>query len=80
MTRLAYGLVALLAVAAVGLGGYGMTGGAGALRLRAPWPADAVLAMAPFDHHGLAIYFWNGTHGVSLHYYQHARPAWVMTA
>ena len=35
MTRLAYGLVALLAVAAVGLGGYGMTGGAGALRL--PW-------------------------------------------
>jgi len=35
MTRLVYGLVALLAVAAVGLGGYGMTGGAGALRL--PW-------------------------------------------
>jgi outer membrane protein assembly factor BamB len=49
----------------------------GLLRLRAPWPADAVLAMAPFDHHGLAIYFWNGAQGISLHYYQHPRPTWV---
>jgi hypothetical protein len=49
----------------------------GLIRLRAPWPADAVLSFAPFDHHSLAIYFWNGTHGVSLHYYQHPRPNWA---
>jgi len=33
MTRLAYGLVALFGVAAAGLGGYGVLGGAGTLRL-----------------------------------------------
>jgi outer membrane protein assembly factor BamB len=49
----------------------------GLVRLCAPWPPDAVLAMAPFDHHGLAIYFWHGTQGVSLHYYQHPRPTWA---
>lgn len=49
----------------------------GIVRLRPPWPADAILSFAPFDHHTLAIYFWNGTNGVSLHYYQHPRPTWV---
>lgn len=49
----------------------------GMLRLRAPWPTDAVLALAPFDHHGLAIDFWNGRQGVSLRYYQHPRPTWA---
>ncbi len=49
----------------------------GMIRLRAPWPADAVLEMAPFDHHGMAIYFWNGLSGVSLHCYQYPRPMWV---
>jgi len=33
MTRLAYGLVALIGIAAAGLGGYGVVGGAGTLRL-----------------------------------------------
>ena len=49
----------------------------GLVRFRAPWPSDAVLAIAPFEHHGLAIYFWNGRQGISLHYYQHPRPVWV---
>jgi outer membrane protein assembly factor BamB len=49
----------------------------GTARLRAPWPDDAVLALTPFDHHGLAIYLWNGHDGVSLHYYQHPRPNWA---
>lgn len=49
----------------------------GMIRLRAPWPADAVLEMAPFDHHGMAIYFWNGLSGVSLHFYHYPRPMWV---
>jgi hydrogenase-4 component B len=35
MTRLVYGLVALIGAAAVGIGGYGMTGGGAALR----WPS-----------------------------------------
>src|SRR5262245_3092604 len=32
----------------------------GLVKLRAPWPDDAVLALTPFDHQGMAIYFWNG--------------------
>lgn len=49
----------------------------GLLRLKAPWPADAVLHLAPFDHQGLVIYFWSGEQGVSLHYYQYPRPLWA---
>lgn len=49
----------------------------GLVRLRAPWPADAVLALTPFDHQGMAIYFWNGRAGISLHYFQHPRPNWA---
>jgi outer membrane protein assembly factor BamB len=49
----------------------------GLLRLRAPWPANAVLSLAPFDHHGMAIHFWSGKAGVSLYYYQHPRPTWA---
>lgn len=49
----------------------------GIVRLRAPWPADTVLSLAPFDHHTLAIYLWYGTTGVSLNYYQHPRPQWI---
>ena len=29
------------------------------VRLRPSWPADGV-RIAPFDHNGLALYFWNG--------------------
>lgn len=49
----------------------------GLMRLLAPWSEDAVLSFAPFDHHGMAIYFWNGRQGVSLHYYQQPRPVWA---
>src|SRR5262245_60943700 len=49
----------------------------GLVRLRAPWPADAVLSLTPFDHHGMAIHFWSGKAGVSLYYYQHPRPTWA---
>jgi outer membrane protein assembly factor BamB len=49
----------------------------GLIRLRAPWPTDAVLSMAPFDHHGMAMHFWSGKTGVSLYYYQHPRPTWA---
>ena len=49
----------------------------GLVRLRAPWPADTVLSLTPFDQNTLAIYFWNGANGVSLHYYQFPRPMWV---
>src|SRR5262245_55152999 len=49
----------------------------GLVRLRAPWPADGVLSLTPFDHHGMAIHFWSGKTGVSLYYYQHPRPTWA---
>ena len=49
----------------------------GLARLRAPWPADAVLQFAPFDHDGMGIHFWCGTSGVSLYYYEHPRPMWA---
>ncbi|MBI3861720.1 MAG: hypothetical protein HY290_07475, partial [Planctomycetia bacterium] len=49
----------------------------GLVRLRAPWPDDAVLSLVPFDHHGMAIYFWTGKQGVSLHYFMHPRPNWA---
>jgi hypothetical protein len=49
----------------------------GIVRLKAPWRDDAVVALTPFDHHGMAIYFWNGKTGVSLHYFQHPRPNWA---
>ncbi|MBS0260935.1 MAG: PQQ-like beta-propeller repeat protein [Planctomycetes bacterium] len=48
----------------------------GLVKLKAPWPSDAVLSLAPFEHNGMAIYFWNGTNGVSLHYFQNPRPNW----
>lgn len=49
----------------------------GLARLRAPWPPDAVLQIAPFDHDGLGIHFWSGLTGVSLYYYEHPRPMWA---
>jgi outer membrane protein assembly factor BamB len=49
----------------------------GLTRLQAPWPPDAVLQMAPFDHDGMAIHFWNGVNGISLYYYEHPRPVWA---
>lgn len=49
----------------------------GLARLLAPWPSDAVLQLAPFDHDGLGIHFWSGLSGVSLYYYEHPRPMWA---
>lgn len=49
----------------------------GLLKLKAPWPADGVLRIAPFEHDGLIIYFWNGEQGVSLHYYHNQRQSWA---
>lgn len=56
----------------------GVAGGCdGLFKLRAPWPADAVLRLAPFDHHGMAMYFWAKDEGASFHYFQYPRPHWV---
>ncbi len=49
----------------------------GLYRLKAPWPNDAVLHLAPFDCHGFAIYFWQGEAGVALRYYDQPRAAWA---
>lgn len=49
----------------------------GLLQLQAPWPNDAVLYLSPYDHHGLTLSFWNGTEGISLHYYQYPQPTWA---
>jgi outer membrane protein assembly factor BamB len=49
----------------------------GLLKLKAPWPADAVLRFVPFDHDGLSLHFWNGDDGVTLRYYNHPRPTWA---
>jgi outer membrane protein assembly factor BamB len=48
----------------------------GLVKLKAPWPSDAVLSIAPFEHNGMAMYFWNGKTGVSLHFFQNPRPNW----
>ena len=53
------------------------TGFDGLLQLKAAWPADGVLRLAPFEHDGLVLYFWNGEQGVSLHYYHNQRQAWA---
>jgi outer membrane protein assembly factor BamB len=49
----------------------------GLVRLQSPWPADAVLRLAPFDHDGLAIHFWHENTGVSLYYFNNPKPAWA---
>jgi outer membrane protein assembly factor BamB len=49
----------------------------GLVRLKAPWPADAVLRFVPFDHDGLSLHFWNGGEGVTLRYFNHPRPMWA---
>lgn len=49
----------------------------GLARLTAPWPADAVLRLAPFEHNGLALHFWNELQGISLYYYESPRPVWA---
>lgn len=54
-----------------------VSGFEGLLKLAAPWPADAVLRLAPFDQHGMAIHFWRGEEGVALHYYHYPRPLWA---
>lgn len=54
----------------------GAAGFDGLVRLRAPWPSDAVLRITPFDHDGLTLHFWNGREGVTLRHYQHPRPMW----
>lgn len=48
----------------------------GLLKLRAPWPADAVLRLAPYDHYGLRIHFWNGNEGVTFQFSDRPSPWW----
>lgn len=58
-------------------GNVSVSGFEGLLRLKAPWPADAVLRLSPFEQDGLVVYFWNGEQGVSLHYYHNQRQSWA---
>lgn len=46
----------------------------GLSRLRAPWPADAVLRLGLFEPDHLKIHLWNGNEGVSLHWLAHTQP------
>jgi len=56
MTRLGYGVVALMGAAAVGLGGYGMTGGGAALRLPSLLPLGGLeLTLDPLGGLFLAL-------------------------
>ncbi|MFN0053118.1 MAG: PQQ-binding-like beta-propeller repeat protein [Planctomycetales bacterium] len=49
----------------------------GLVRWQAPWPEDAVLRLAPFDHSGLALHFWKGTEGVTFCYFETPRSGWA---
>ena len=53
-----------------------ITGIDGILKLRAPWPEDAVLRMSAYDHMGLRIHFWMGTSGVTLQLSDRPTPWW----
>ena len=48
----------------------------GILKLRAPWPSDAVMRLSPYDHYGLRLHFWNGTEGVSFQFSDRPAPWW----
>lgn len=48
----------------------------GLLRLRSPWPADAVLRLSPYDHFGLRLHFWNGNEGVTFQFSDRPSPWW----
>ena len=48
----------------------------GLVRLKAPWPGDAVLRFTPFDHDRLTFHFWSGNDGVTLRYFHHQRQTW----
>ncbi len=48
----------------------------GILKLKAPWPADAVMRLSPYDHYGLRLHFWNGTEGVSFQFSDRPSPWW----
>ena len=48
----------------------------GLLKLKAPWPGDAVLRLAPYDHYGLRLHFWNGTQGVTFQFSDRPAPWW----
>lgn len=48
----------------------------GLLKLRAPWPAHAVLRMSPYDHFGLRLHFWNGTEGITFQFSDRPAPWW----
>lgn len=52
----------------------------GLLKLRAPWPADAVLRLSPYDHFGLRLHFWNGDEGVSFQFSDRPAPWWGVYA
>ena len=46
----------------------------GLLKLKAPWPADAVLRLALSDLRNFKLHVWNGQRGVTLQYYNQPRP------
>lgn len=48
----------------------------GLLKLRAPWPADAVMRISPYDHFGLRLHFWNGDMGVTFQFSDRPMPSW----
>ncbi len=49
----------------------------GWVRLRAPWPDDAVLRLALADHFRLKIHLYDGTTGVVLQYHHHRGMSWT---
>jgi hypothetical protein len=46
----------------------------GLAKLRAPWPADAVLRITPLEVTDLTLYFWQGPTGVALRFYTRREP------
>ena len=48
----------------------------GLVKLKSPWPSDAVLRFTPFDHDNLTFHFWSGNEGVTLRYFHHQRHTW----
>ena len=54
-----------------------VSGFQGLVKLHAPWPQNAALRFAPFEHEQFAMHLWNGDAGVTLAYYQHDRQGWA---
>ncbi|MDB5339093.1 MAG: Tetratricopeptide 2 repeat protein, partial [Planctomycetaceae bacterium] len=49
----------------------------GVLKLRAPWPTDAVMRMSLYDHVGLRLHFWNGMEGVTFQFSDRPSHWWA---